>query len=209
MEKNFWHERWESGRLGFHQKALNPWLAQYWRELTVAKDAQVLVPLCGKSGDMIWLRDQGHKVVGIELSDIACRDFFIEQGIQTMPITQDGYHHRQYEGVRLLCSDIFDLPWSVFQSIGAVYDRAALIALPCQMRKRYAQLLALRLSPGVEVLLVSLEFQGDGGPPFAVFESEVRRLFEPAFTVQRLDAAEMENPRHPGEREVVYHLTRQ
>ena len=100
--------------------------------------------------------------------------------------------------------------WEAFRGVGVVYDRAALIALPPAMRKRYAERLAQRIEPGVEMLLVSLEFAGDGGPPFSVPENEIRELFEPAFTVIRLADAEVEKNRS-GEavREVAYLLHRQ
>ncbi|GGC03656.1 thiopurine S-methyltransferase [Marinobacterium zhoushanense] len=219
MEHNFWHQRWQEGRIGFHQADFNPWLQQFWSKLIVKPGTRVLVPLCGKSRDMLWLREQGYEVLGMELSDIACRDFFHEQGVEVEAITIDNYHRRERDGIVLLTGDIFELPWEVFRGIGAVYDRAALIALPPAMRRRYAERLAQRIEPGVEMLLVTLELAGDDrsqfsvsegdGPPFSVFESEVRDLFEPAFTVITLAAGErVETPRGL-EREVAYLLHRQ
>ncbi len=209
MEHDFWHQRWREGRIGFHQQAFNRWLTEYWSRLNVAPDARVLVPLCGKSRDMLWLREQGHAVLGVELSDIACRDFFYEQGVEVTPVTVDNYHRRERDGITLITADLFELPWEVFRGIGAVYDRAALIALPPAMRRRYAQRLVQRIEPGVEMLLVTLEFGDESGPPFAVFENEVRDLFEPAFTVIRLAAEAPANARRDDEREVVYLLHRQ
>ena len=78
MEHNFWHERWQSNQLGFHQDATNQRLMTYWPQLALAAGSTVLVPLCGKSLDMAWLAAQGHKVLGIELSQIAVDAFFSE-----------------------------------------------------------------------------------------------------------------------------------
>lgn len=205
MEHAFWHARWQEGRIGFHQADINSWLRRYWSRLAVPGDARVLVPLCGKSSDMLWLREQGHPVVGVELSDLACRDFFVEHGTQVTPVAVPEGHTRERDGITLWCADFFELGAQHWGEVTAVYDRAALIALPPAMRKAYAAHLREQLASGVEMLLVTLEFTGSEGPPFSVPEAEVRRLFEPAFTLVRLDQAEVEG----GRREVVYHLTRQ
>jgi len=205
MEHAFWHQRWQEGRIGFHQGDINPWLRRYWSALDLHADARVLVPLCGKSSDMLWLREQGHEVVGVELSDLACRDFFIEHGAQVTPVAVPEGHTRERDGIRLWCADFLELGREHWGEVAAVYDRAALIALPPAMRRAYASHLREQLASGVEMLLVTLEFTGSEGPPFAVPEAEVRKLFEPGFTLQRLDQAEA----GPGRREVVYHLRRQ
>lgn len=205
MEHAFWHARWQAGRIGFHQSDINPWLLQYWSRLGLCRESRVLVPLCGKSSDMLWLREQGHSVVGVELSDLACRDFFVEHGTQVTPVAVPEGHTRERDGIRLWCADFFALGSGHWGRVAAVYDRAALIALPQAMRRTYAAHLCEQLASGVEMLLVTLEFAGSEGPPFSVPEIEVRQLFEPAFTVVRIDQAEVGEER----REVVYHLTRQ
>ncbi|MBA4501128.1 thiopurine S-methyltransferase [Marinobacterium marinum] len=205
MEHAFWHARWQDGQIGFHQAAINPWLQQYWSRLGVPGDTSVLVPLCGKSSDMLWLREQGHGVVGVELSDLACRDFFVEHGVQITPVAVPEGHTRERDGIKLWSADFFALGREHWGDVAAVYDRAALIALPPELRRAYAAHLRQELLSGVEMLLVALEFPGGEGPPFSVTEAEVRQLFEPAFTVVRLDQADTGAAR----REVVYHLTRQ
>ncbi|MBV0933872.1 thiopurine S-methyltransferase [Marinobacterium weihaiense] len=205
MEHAFWHTRWKEGRIGFHQTDINAWLCRYWPRLRLPAGARVLVPLCGKSRDMLWLREQGHEVVGVELSDLACRDFFEEQGVRVTPVAVPEGHTRTRDGITLWSADLFALGREHWGEVAAVYDRAALIALPPAMRKAYAAHLREQLPAGVEMLLVTLELTGSEGPPFSVPEAEVRRLFEPAFTLVRLDQAEVES----GRREVVYRLTRQ
>ena len=204
MEHAFWHARWQEGRIGFHQAQINPWLQKYWSHLGVAPDAQVLVPLCGKSRDMLWLREQGHAVAGVELSDLACRDFFTENGAEVTPLMLSEGHLRERDGIRLWSADFFSMGARHWGAVAAVYDRAALIALPPEMRRAYVQHLRSELPNRVEILLVTLEFAGEAGPPFAVSEQTVRELFEPEFEVVLLERAEVEQ----GRREAVYHLTR-
>ena len=210
MEHGFWHKRWAENRIGFHQQKTNRWLAEYWSVLGVSAESDVLVPLCGKSQDMLWLREQGHGVVGVELSDLACRDFFAEQQVDVDAITRDRFHIRERDGIRLLAGDFFDLHEADIPAVKAIYDRAALIALPPSMRESYAKHIKALTQSGDRMLLVTLEYDNDRDePPFAVSGHEVRSLFEPSFTVEVLDGAQIEGGRMENEREVVYLLTRQ
>ena len=210
MEHGFWHERWAHQQIGFHQKETNGWLLQYWPLLGAKADSQVLVPLCGKSKDMLWLREQGHEVMGVELSDIACRDFFNEMGAEVKAISGPKFHTRELDGITLHCGDFFKLSAEDIENVGAVYDRAALIALPHAMRKEYSAHLKSILPGGMRILMVTLEYDEQrDSPPFSVTEYEVRKLYEPEFTVELMDGAQCEGGRFEGEREKVYFLTRQ
>ena len=78
MDTDFWLERWQNNQTGFHQDEINSYLTRYWSGLGLTQGSRVLVPLCGKSLDMLWLAEQGHSVVGIELSRLAIEAFFHE-----------------------------------------------------------------------------------------------------------------------------------
>jgi thiopurine S-methyltransferase len=130
MEEEFWLERWDRGQIGFHQREVNPDLRRSWPDLGLAPGDPVFVPLCGKSRDMGWLRSQGHPVLGVELSPRAVSDFFSESGLEP-----EWRRHRKLRvaeagGVRIHQGDFFDLTAEDLAGVGAVYDRAALIALP-------------------------------------------------------------------------------
>lgn len=179
MKKEFWLERWERAEIGFHQDAVNPYLLQYWPELHAAQGGEVFVPLCGKSLDMLWLRQQGHAVLGVELSPIAVRDFFAENGLALTHASGGQFDRCEAEGVRILCGDFFELSREHLVQVRAVYDRASLVALPPEMRARYACHLAELLPSGTPVLLVTFDYPQDemNGPPFAVSADEVRALY--------------------------------
>ena len=78
MDTDYWRERWARSETGFHQKEINPHLQRFWSALNLAPGSRVFVPLCGKSRDMLWLRGQGHEVVGVEISPLAVEAFFAE-----------------------------------------------------------------------------------------------------------------------------------
>jgi len=201
MDKAFWHQRWEEGRIGFHQDDVHPALPAYWnnlpeklRESTDSEDQAatleqkarvVFVPLCGKSNDMVWLAEQGWQVIGVELSERAVMDFFAAQGLD--PVHEEiadrlcCYEAGPY---RLYCGDFFHLHRQHMLDVTAVYDRASLVALPKAKRHRYAFHLAQMLSPAVEMLLVSLEHAKPSGPPFSVEADEIEWLFGANFEIE-------------------------
>ncbi|MCL5042324.1 MAG: thiopurine S-methyltransferase [Gammaproteobacteria bacterium] len=179
MEAGFWHERWNKGETGFHKSRPNPLLSRWWPHLGVAPGAPVWVPLCGKSLDMTWLRDQGHPVLGIELARSALESFAAEQALQLGWREQGEFAISEGEGYCLYCGDYFGLKAADVASVQGVYDRAALIALPEAMRTRYVEHMRSILPAGWRLLLITLDYPQDQrpGPPFSVPDSEVRSLF--------------------------------
>lgn len=218
MDTDFWIERWQQQQIGFHQNEINAYLTNYWdKARTQHPDSQVFVPLCGKSRDMLWLRDQGHDVLGIELSELAVQDFFAENQLD---FEQDSHPHFQpylAENLQLLCGDFFKLQKNDLAACHLVYDRASLVALPRDMRGQYAQHLGSVLPEEVSMLLVTMEYPQHemDGPPFSVPETEVRELFEQSFRIERLASFDIfhENPRFQQRGlssllEKVFHLSR-
>ena len=179
MEKDFWLERWEKEEIGFHQNDYNPYLREYWQQLQLDRGSPVFVPLCGKSRDMIWLDSQGFPVLGVELSAIAAKAFFEENGMTPRHSPQGKFDSHESGGIRILCGDFFDLDRSMLENVGAVYDRASLIALPPEMRERYISRMAAILPPGTRILLITLDYDEKEmqGPPFAVSRREVQELY--------------------------------
>jgi len=185
MDANFWQACWTERRLGFHQSAPNRLLVEYWSTLDVASVAQVFVPLAGKSLDLRWLRELGHPVLAVELSPVAVREFFEEAGLEPRRSHEGAFDVWEAGGIRFLQGDFFDLRTEHLSGVRAVYDRAALVAMPPNMRLAYAKTLTKCLPHKVSTLLISMETMPSTthGPPFSVVESEVRGLFEPAFHV--------------------------
>lgn len=199
MHPDFWHQRWQQNQIGFHQDTPTPLLQKHWPALGVAAGARVFVPLCGKSLDMAWLAARGHRVLGVELSRLAVEQFFAEHGLQ--PDIEDsryGTHFRAGD-IEIICGDAFGLDAELLASCSAVFDRAALIALPPALRQRYVGELHARLPTGCRGLLVTLEYpQAErDGPPFSVPEAEVRELYADAWSVDLLERRPIPAD-HPG-----------
>ena len=199
IDHDFWHQRWRDSNTPFHRASVHPMLERFYPTLELAPSASVFVPLCGKAADMAWLRDRGHTVLGVELSDIACRDFFIEQGIDHRTSSVPLYTRFEGDQITLLAGDFFNLTHDDLVQVDAVYDRAALVALPPRDRVRYASLLCAQLPASAPVLLVSLDYPQHrmDGPPFAVGVDEIHDLFEARFQIQSLGEMDIidEEPR--------------
>lgn len=213
MDDEFWHNRWAENRIGFHQHDFNDWLKTWWAAQSVADT--VLVPLCGKSRDMVWLAEQGHEVHGFELSPLAVEQFFSEHGWQAESRQSGPFRYHHHGRIHLYQGDFFEAR-RLGRRYALVYDRAALIALPPVMRVEYAKQLASMVEVGGQVLLVTMEYQPDSQqqPPFSVCELEVRQLFEWHFAIEVLGRqADEANPKlQRGELsycdEVCYRLVR-
>ena len=199
MKNEYWRERWRQEEIGFHQSEINPYLSRYWPELQVAPGKQVFVPLCGKSRDMIWLREQNLSVLGVELSPLAVEAFFKENEYSPRHTVGKKFDHWDADGIRILCGDFFDLEKDDLAEVGAVYDRASLVALPLKTRHVYADHLLRILPPAIPILLVTFDYPESemSGPPFAVSTAEVEALYGKHTDIRLLATFDVlaENPR--------------
>lgn len=188
MEAAFWHNRWFNNEIGFHLPEVNPQLVKHWSSLGLDPGSRILVPLCGKSRDMLWLLEQGYRVVGIELSGIAAEAFFVENGITPRLTREAGFTCWSCDGLDLLCGDFFSFQTKNIGRYDGFYDRAALVALPPEMRPAYAQQLTRLSDPAACGLLVSFDYNQDemNGPPFSVPGDEVNTLFSEHWNIHKL-----------------------
>jgi len=184
MDSSFWINKWQNGETRFHQVQYHPLLVKYGDKLT---KGTILVPLCGKSLDMTYLVSKGHSVIGVELSPIACKDFFEEAGMEYTTAVVGEFTVFSSDKVVLWCGDFFKLPQTAWDKVTGVYDRAALIALPEDIRKNYAAEFFKRSTKQLEVLLITLEYLKDSfqGPPFCVDEDEVNKIYH-LFNIQKI-----------------------
>ena len=188
MRPEFWHERWRTGQIGFHQSAVDRHLRRYWPELGLAANSRVFVPLCGKSLDLQWLREQGHSVVGVELSAAALESFCMEQGAPARRRTLDRFDVYEAAQIQLYGGDFFTLTPEVLGSFSAVYDRAALISWTPELRATYVAHVAALSRPGTKTLLIATEYPQAqmSGPPFSLGTEEIHRLYSGSHSIQEL-----------------------
>ena len=204
MNPEFWQNRWDNNQIGFHQPKVNPKLMQFFDklQLNLQSDKQqseqqtcsrILVPLCGKTVDISWLAKQGLDVVGIELAQPAVEQLFND--LDTTPtITPHGkvtHYHAQYaeQNIDIWQGDIFDVPAEKIGQVDAIYDRAALVALPDEqpdcLRTRYTQQL-IQLSDSAKQLLLTFDFKSVSPPPFMVTPEMLERYYAKHYQIELL-----------------------
>ncbi|HEC13143.1 MAG TPA: thiopurine S-methyltransferase [Acidiferrobacteraceae bacterium] len=188
MDKRFWEQRWQNDQIGFHRGDVNPHLVAYVGRLGLGPGAKIFVPLCGKSVDMLWLQQQGYRVLGVEFSEIAVGSFFAESDLVPVKQTQSKFTAWRGGNIEILRGNAFDLGEEDLAGIDAVYDRAALIALPPALRRNYTRMLIEHIPKTAKMLMVSMEYPQSqmDGPPFSVHSEEIHGLFGDAFTIDPL-----------------------
>lgn len=194
MEPDFWHARWSEGRTAFHEGKPNEHLVKHLAVL--GKDTRVFVPLCGKAEDLAFLAEQGHQVVGVELVESAVRAFFDEHGV-TPVVTKHGPLNRfTAQNITLLAGDFFATTRELLGPLDALYDRAAVIALPAPMRGAYVKHLRTLMPVGAPGLIITVEYPQEkmDGPPFSVPEAELRAHYA-GLTLDLVAEVKAEGPR--------------
>jgi len=188
MKIKFWEQRWDEGSIGFHLTEVNPYLVKYWSQMNTVKGATVLVPMCGKSLDLMWFVSQGFNVLGVECSKKAINEFSNEQNLDLQVKQHKRYVEHSNSNLTILEGDFFHLDREDLSKVSTIYDRASLVALPEDMRKQYVELLANNLPKHVSILLVTIEYNQSlmSGPPFSISSDEIEQLYKPYFLVDNL-----------------------
>lgn len=178
MDAGFWHQRWKNTEIAFHESKPNSLLIRHFTELSLAKGRRIFVPLCGKTLDISWLLSKGYRVAGAELSQIAIEQLFMELGLQPETSTVGEVEHWSANNLDIFVGDIFALTSKLLGPVDGIYDRAALVAFPEEMRKRYTAHLT-EIAGKVPQLLICYDYDQSlmEGPPFSVRNDEVRRHY--------------------------------
>ena len=179
MEPEFWLNKWKKNEIGFHRADTNPLLMDHFPSMNIRPGGRIFLPLCGKSLDMHWLLSQGYQVVGAELSQSAVEQLFETLGLKPEVTTQDEFTRYCAENIEIFQGNIFQLKAEQLRAVDAVYDRAALVALPTETRIKYTGHLR-ELTGCASQLLVSFDYDQSKmtGPPFSVDEKEVRSHYQ-------------------------------
>lgn len=189
MDANFWHQRWGKVQIGFHKKEANLLLVKYFKELHLAKGSRVFVPLCGKTLDIAWLLSNNYRVAGAELSQLAIDQLFLELGVEPKITVVGQAKYYSAKNIDIFVGDIFDLTGEMLGPVDAIYDRAALVALPDEMRNHYSEHL-MQITNKAPQLLIHYEYDQNlaEGPPFSVPNEDVNRLYQNSYDLTLMES---------------------
>ena len=187
MESIFWHKRWEENEIGWHQAETNPLLAEFINELSLAVGSRIFIPLCGKTHDIAYLLSKGYRVAGAELNKSAVEQLFIELGVEPDISKLGNVERYSAEKIDIFVGDIFELSRETLGSVDAIYDRAALVALPYEMREKY-RLHMLEITSVSPQLLITFEYDQNlmPGPPFSISDTDVKQYYEEFYKLSML-----------------------
>ena len=189
MQHEFWYQKWQKNEIGFHLNQPHPLLVKYMGCLNISPNSRIFIPLCGKSLDIHWLLTQGYHVVGIDLSPIAIHDLISTLGLSFTEMQSGNLSHFHHPQIDLFVGDFFELTIEQLGQIDAIYDRAALVALPEQMRSQYIQHL-IHIGGHASQLLISFEYDQSimAGPPFAISTQQLQDYYSSEYDIQLLDS---------------------
>lgn len=198
MEEIFWKNAWSERNIGFHMSETNPFLVHCLNEKVTHNSGPCLVPLCGKSLDMIYLRDQGYEVYGFEIARQGILEFFEENQIEFTITKEDNFEIFKSNNLTIYCGDFFKAERENLPDFKLIYDRASNIALPHEMRVNYYAKLKELKTAGTEMILMTMsgEDNGEGkngiiiGPPFSIAKNETKKAYEDDCEVFELVAQE-------------------
>ena len=189
---SIWHQRWDENRIGFHRSLANPALTEHWSKLQLDTSSHVLVPLCGKTLDMHWLSQQGHRISGVEFVEKAVLQFFEDWAKIPNQVSVKNGEKFTTENINIYQADFFkiepdDAPFSAW------YDRAALVALPPSLRTLYVEQLLALTTADAKGLMVTFDYPKEEmkGPPFALSDHDVEHFFGPYFEIERLQFTDL------------------
>lgn len=192
MDRNFWLQKWKNSQIAFHNDQAHPLLKKHFDTLAIEKGARVFVPLCGKTRDLEWLSSQGYLIVGVELSEMAVEQLFSE--INVSPIVSSFGRIRRYsaQNIEIFVGDIFELSKELLGHVDAIYDRAALVALPEEVRQRYTRHLK-QITDAAPQLLICYEYDQRlmDGPPFHVSLDEIQKHYGGSYDLTHLATVEV------------------
>ena len=188
MDIDFWKDKWKKNVIGFHLSEVNPLLVKYYEQLLLEKNARLFLPLCGKTKDISWLLSKGHSIVGVEFSELAVKQLFDELRVEPKIRELENLKHYSIQGLDIFVGDFFKLTPEVIGHVDAIYDRAALVALPMDMREKYSIHLRDIIKEAPQLLVTFMYDQTLlKGPPFSVSNDEVYEHYEKQYKIELLD----------------------
>lgn len=188
MEAEFWLQKWAKNEIGFHGKVPHPLLVKHFDSLSLPNNSRIFLPLCGKTLDIAWLLSKGFSVVGVELSAEAIKQLFNELSLTPNISTVGKLNLYQSKNLTIFVGDIFDLSTEMLGHVHAIYDRAALVALPETMRIKYASHLR-QITSAAPQLLVTFTYDQSlkKGPPFSITQFELEKHYSHFYEIKLLE----------------------
>lgn len=193
MDASFWHNKWANNEIAFHRSNPNPLLVDHVKALSLTKGSVIFIPLCGKTLDIAWLLSNGYRVAGVELVESAIEQLFAELGMTPKVSVVGEIKHYSAKDIDIYVGDIFQVSQTLLGPVDAIYDRAALVALPDEIRPRYTAHL-MKITHQAPQLLIAYHYDQNlvQGPPFSISNEEVNQHYEDSYNLTLIVSTDVE-----------------
>ncbi|MRX28461.1 thiopurine S-methyltransferase [Kangiella sp. HZ709] len=195
MDYHFWDTCWQRASQPFHLSEAHPFLRRYLYLLD--NKEKLLLPLSGKSVDPIFLAQNNIHSTSIEFNPSAIDNFIIDSELSFKRKTFEQKKCYDFGDFDIWLADFFDIETKDIGKFSQVFDRAALVALPKELRDKYIKHLKSLLQPKATILMVTMDYEeGEmSGPPFYIAQNELTELF-PESSIRELDRISLINNHH-------------
>lgn len=184
MDADFWHKKWENNDITFHKSTPNPSLIAHIEALSLAKGSIIFIPLCGKTLDISWLLSNGYRIIGVELVELAIKQLFTELGLAPKIFVKGKIKLYSAHNIDIYVGNIFDVSHELVGPVDAIYDKAALVALPAEVRPRYtAHLMDITHQSSQLLIVYHYDQNLMQGPPFSISNEEISQLYKNSYNV--------------------------
>ena len=193
MDVHFWHKKWENNEIAFHRSTPNPLLVDHIEALSLPEGSVIFIPLCGKTLDIAWLLANGYRVTGVELVESAIEQLFAELAMVPRITIVDDIKHYRAQNIDIYVGDFFAVSQALIGPVDAIYDRAALVALPEDLRRRYTAHL-IDITNKSPQLLIAYHYDQSlvQGPPFSISNDEVSQHYKKSYNLTLIESSAVE-----------------
>lgn len=189
--QNFWQQHWSDGQTAFHLDDIHPDLQVFLPVLSLELGDTVFVPLCGRTLDIGYLLNVGYNVIAIEMVEYAVQQLFNQLSI--VPEVSGWKQGKCYRADHLTVyvGNYFDLSSDECAEVSAIYDRAALAAMPYKLQQRYCQHLG-DITVYAKQLVIASAFDQTKmqGPPFTITPQHIQQYYGQHYTIELLNEIE-------------------
>lgn len=187
--EDHWLDAWNRGLTPWSDPGINQYLRDNLAKLRLTTGCTILVPMCGDSADMVWLAEQGHNVVGIDISHLAIESFFSQATIAYNKIGNVYTSKNTPLNITIINENIFNTELLSTFSFDAIYDKGALVTVPHKHKPKYI-LRMHKLAPRAKILLITAYYRqapGYGAPPFLESVESVQSLYREHYSFSLLE----------------------
>ena len=193
-----WDRIYEDKEDGWTSEKVDKEVFKYYDILVNGKtDLAILVPMCGKSWIMLRFAERGHRVVGVEWSGVAVKQFFADNGLaySTKSCKIGGIEIPVYtahdKAITIYCGDLFAFKEDNLGGFDCIFDHGSIGSFDFTdtvKRAMYAELMNSFTKPGGRIVLSFFDYEHSEHPtiPFAVTEEEVTTLYKEHFSPPQL-----------------------